>query len=62
MRMARVKAKRAKIHKYEKYSIWKGDPGRHPTSEIDFHMHPVTKRYYPMAYLDMEGNLDDNCE
>ena len=60
MRMAKVKAKRAKLHKYEKYLIWKGDPGRHPTSEIDFHMHPITKRYYPVAYLDMEGNLDDN--
>ncbi len=57
--MARVKAKRAKLHKYKKYLIWKG---RHPMSEIDFHMHPVTKRYYPVAYLDMEGNLDDNCE
>ena len=60
--MVKVKAKRAKLHKYKKDSIWKGEPGRHPTSEIDFHMHPVTKRYYPMAYLDMEGNLDDNRE
>ena len=53
-------AKRAKLHKYKKYLIWKGEPGRYPTSEIDFHMHSVTKRYYPMAYLDMEGNLNDN--